>query len=84
MYEYKITFQVYQTNENIRERVNSITFTNRGGLCTINQNRVETNQTLAISGNAGEINDQEYQIMFPDPNAATNNLLVTFKKYTNE
>jgi len=81
MLNYLITFQSYHTNDVIKEKVNSISFLCKSGHCFINQQRLESNQILAISGNAGEENYQDYKIMFDDPNAATNNVLVTLKKY---
>jgi len=56
----------YTSNYNITSNCNAISFTNTGNTdLFVNKYFLTPNQTLAINGNAGEIDVTQYKINFP-------------------
>lgn len=79
--EYDVNFISYGLNGFVTSNCNSITFTNYGtNQVTIDNGVVlQTNQSLAINGNAGEIINKQFLITFSG--AGTNNLITIKKNY---
>ena len=83
MYQkYKVNFNNYSTNQSLQIEFNSISFYNNGTTpVTINNVVIHAGDTLAISGNANEVCNQEFYISFGNPLEPLNNVLVTIKEF---
>lgn len=79
MTRYKIEVMQYNTTRKIASNCNAITFINGGAVtCLIQTIPIVAGASLAIEGNAGEMDVTEYNLDF---GAATNGVITVIRKY---
>jgi hypothetical protein len=80
--KFYVETKIFTTNNKILSDCNDITFYNTGSVNVIvNDLTLIPNQTLQISGNAGEIDTTQYTFTFPTPNDPANQITILRKLF---
>jgi hypothetical protein len=81
--KYATDFYTVDTSQYIVTDCNTVTFINYGtSIVTIENVPLQQNQSLSISGNAGEITNQKFFVNF-GTSASGNNCVIIRKRYIN-